>query len=190
MVTQQPTSHLISGRFWRWRQQRQDTKNEENNAESLTSAAAELTLSTGRARPSWNLAWGSGQNFGCLAQPAWGQGPRHLTWSDPWSTWPCPSHHVTHQWSWCGSQPPLHLTNPTQRWSRTQEWVYQVRPSFLSLLLFLTEIAVILFSARPSVAKVQFRTDAENLNWLNWTDQFSSVLVQFGTLVVSSVLSS
>ena len=28
------------------------------------------------------LARGSGQNGGHLAQPTWGQGPRHLTWPD------------------------------------------------------------------------------------------------------------
>ena len=47
-----------------------------------------VTLSTGGARPNLAQSWpgptligpGSGQNFGVLARPSWGQGPRLLTW--------------------------------------------------------------------------------------------------------------
>ena len=48
------------------------------------------TLSRGRAGPAWPEGRpgptpkgpGSGQNFGHVARPPWGQGPKHLTWPD------------------------------------------------------------------------------------------------------------
>ena len=48
------------------------------------------TLSRGRAGPAWPEGRpgptpkgpGLGQNFGHLARPPWGQGPKHLTWPD------------------------------------------------------------------------------------------------------------